>query len=307
MSMIWVIIMQAKSKKKHGTIVKIHNDLARAHWSTDSIWEMRIISVVASLIQETDNDFCTYRIPLSALGVAHLGRNYSEIKQAIVSLVRKVVIIKGERKNFMAYTIFDKCGYENGYLIAGFHPDLKPFFQGLKKRFTLYPPDEILRLSSIYSQRLYMLLKSWLSCPKITFKIDELHEILCVPVSLKNKYSDFRRKVLEQAHSDIQDSTSLRFNWIPIKVGRAVKEIQFIFTSPCLQSESEIEQHALMQKESNACFERHLSLKSDCKPQTQLMKCQFCLSRGRMYAKNLSRTLSIEVSDSVNDDQESKA
>jgi plasmid replication initiation protein len=247
--------VQVKNRKKHGTIVKIHNDLARAYWSTDSIWELRIISIVASLVQENDEDFCTYRVPLSMMGVKNLGRNYDDIKRAILSLVKKVVVIKGERLNFMAYTIFDKCGYEDGYLVAGFHPDLKPFFQGLKKRFTLYKPDEILRLPSMYSQKLYMLLKSWANCPDVKIPLDELHNMLGVPDSLRNKYPDFRRKVLERAHNDIGEHTSLNFDWKPIKVSRAVSAIQFIFNSISLpETISKLDQHVKLQKESNICY-----------------------------------------------------
>jgi plasmid replication initiation protein len=296
-----VIFLQVKNRKKHGTIVKIHNDLARAHWSTDSIWELRIVSVIASLVQDNDEDFCTYRVPIAMMGLKSLGRNYEDIKRSILSLVKKVVVIKGERRNFVAYTIFDKCGYEDGYLIAGFHPDLKPFFQGLKKRFTLYKPDEIIRLPSMYSQKLYMLLKSWSSCTEATIKLEELHDMLGVPDSLRNKYPDFRRKVLERAHYDISENTSLKFDWIPIKEGRAVNSIKFVFRALSLPTRtSELEEHEKLQKESNTCFELFLRKKRDCHPRMKSEKCKFCLERGRMSAKKavLAKRETLELKES---------
>jgi hypothetical protein len=299
-----VIFVLLKSRKKHGTIVKIHNDLARAHWSTDSIWEIRIISVIASLVQDSDEGFYTYRVPLSVFGSKSLGRNYEDIKKAVLSLVKKVVIIKGEGKDFMAYTIFDKCGCEKGYLVACFHPDLKPFFQGLKKRFTLYRPDEILPLSSMYSQRLYMLLKSWSSCTEMTMPIQELHETLSVPDSFRNKYADFRRKVLDRAREDIQKNTSLKFEWIPVKAQRAISSIKFVFSAPdALEPPSEVEQHRALQKESNTCYERYLRLKRGCKARATSPKCIFCLERGRMYAKKIIQ-MTLNAGQSANDDSD---
>ena len=88
--------------------------------------------------------------------------------------------------------------------------------------------DALLDLLSIYSQRLFEILKSWSDKPEVELTVLYLKTILEVPKSMKN-FAEFRRRVLEKAHNDITKYTSLRFEWEPIKKGRSVESVRFIF------------------------------------------------------------------------------
>ena len=73
-------------------------------------------------------------------------------------------------------------------------------------------------------------LQSWNDKPDKEISVSELHEMLNVPDYFKSDFAQFRRKVLEKAHNDILKHTSLYYEWEPIKKGRAVVAIRFIFS-----------------------------------------------------------------------------
>lgn len=217
-----------------GEIVKKSNAIARARWQPESIWEPRIVALVASKVRESDEDFQTYKIPVAELlGVSDenlSGKQYQDISRSIAHLGKATIRIEGTKpRNFRQYNIFAMCGYEDGYLIAGFHPDLKPHFLNLKAQFTAYNLFEYLTLPSAYSQRIFEFLKSWANAPEVVISVVELHELLNTPESFRKDFRQFRTRVLEKAHKDIQEKTSLRFEWEPVKVGRSVEKIRFIF------------------------------------------------------------------------------
>lgn len=227
-----------------GNLVKISNAMARARWQPESVWEPRIIALVASKVQESDEDFFTYRIPVAEL-TGHSdenmgGKQYKEIARSIEHLGTATIRLAGKKpRNFRQYNIFAMCGYEDGCLVAEFHPDLKPHFLNLKAHFTAYNLFEYLTLPSSYSQKMFEILKSWAGCPEVIISLEELHDVLNTPESLRVNFKDFRRRVLEQAHKDITTKTSLRFDWEPVKKGRGVGAVRFLFPPLELAAEGE--------------------------------------------------------------------
>lgn len=227
--------MAKKQLALQGEVVKKSNAIARARWFSESIWEPRIVALVASKVRIDDEDFQTYRIPVMELTGASdenlRGNQYQEIRKSIEHLGKSIIRIEGDKpRNFRQYNVFAMCGYEDGYLIAGFHPDLKPHFLQLKNNFIKYNLVNFLMLPSTYSQKLFEILKSWDDKPEIEISISELHEMLDVPESFKANFKDFRRRVLEKAHKDITKHTELEYEWEPIKQGRSVISIRFTFT-----------------------------------------------------------------------------
>lgn len=219
-----------------GEIVKKSNAIARAQWQPESIWEPRIVALVASKVRVDDEDFQIYRIPVAELvGVSDeslSGFQYQGIRKSIEHLGKATLRIEGNKpRSFRQYNIFSMCGYEDGYLIARFDPDLKPHFLGLKGTFTEYSLMQFLTLPSAYSQRIFEFLKSWANVKsgEIVVSVAELHELLNTPESFRKDFAAFRRFVLQKAHKDIHEKTTLRFEWQPVKAGRSVEKILFSF------------------------------------------------------------------------------
>ena len=201
-----------------------------------SVWEPRLIALLASKVKQDDEDFQTYEIPIREL-IGHSkkgasGKTYQELTKVVEHLMGRILTIHDSSgRGWTKYTVFSKCRYrhEDGMLELRFDPDLKPHYLQLQKNFVKYNLMEFLLLPSIYSQRLFEYLKSWSSEHEHIESIHNLHELLNSSESSRKNFAEFKRHVLEKAHKDITAHTSLRYEWEPVKQGRAVVAVRFIF------------------------------------------------------------------------------
>jgi plasmid replication initiation protein len=127
------------------------------------------------------------------------------------------------------YTFFSSITYRKGVIEARFNWEMKPLLLDLRRCFTQYNLMEYLTLPSIYSQRLFEILKSWANVPEVVLSVAELHRLLDTPESFRKDFAAFRRFVLQKAHKDVHAKTSLRFEWEPVKAGRSVEAVRFLF------------------------------------------------------------------------------
>lgn len=222
--------MDVKQLMLPGKTVKKSNALARARWSPDSVWEPRLVAMLAAQIKAGDTDFQTYEIRLvDLLGKDPGGKDYQEFEKVIDKVMSRVITLRNG-DDWKKYTMFSSCEYSSkkGILKIGFHPDLKEHYLQLNQ-YIRYNLIEFMLLPSIYSQRLFEFLKSWDDKKEVVIELKELHEMLDTPKALRAKYKDFRVRVLEKAHKDILKFTDIYYTWEPIKKGRAVSWIKFIF------------------------------------------------------------------------------
>lgn len=231
--------MDSKKLMFPGKSVKKSNALARARWSPDSVWEPRLVAMLASQIHAGDTDFQTYELRLvDLLGKDAGGENYKKLKDAVYKAMSRVIVINNG-KNWSMYNIFSKCSLDSkkGTLEICFHPDLKEHYLQLNQ-YIKYNLVEFMLLPSIYSQRLFEILKSWDEKEEIVIELAELHDMLDTPKTLRDKYKDLRVRVLEKAHKDILQFTDLYYRWEPIKMGRAVYAIKFTFGKKQIQAKN---------------------------------------------------------------------
>lgn len=260
-----------------GPVVKKSNALARASWSVKSVYEPRLVALVASRVRADDQDFQDYEIPLSELlGGAVDGRTRQLVADVVEGLLGRVLTLP--RPNGWAKcNVFSWCEYDSkaGCIRARFDPGLKEHYINLQSHFTQYSLMEFLMLPSTYSQRLFEVLKSWNSLPEAVINLADLFEMLDVPASLRANFKDFRRRVLEKAHKDITTQTGLRYQWEPIKQGRAVAAIRFTFGARSAQASDKKNQaqrskdNALLKK-AVACFQS-----GSCSPRSN-KQCELC-------------------------------
>jgi plasmid replication initiation protein len=223
--------MAVKQLPLTGPVVKKSNVLARATWSPESIWETRLIALVAAKIRVDDKDFAEYEIPVSELLQQHGGgRDYQELLIVIDRVMSRVLTIK-EENGWVKYNIFSRCRYLLGLGVVqvSFHPDLKPHFLNLKERFVQYNLIEYMLLPSVYSQRIYEFLMSWKGVAEYEISVEELHEMLDTPETYRKDFNVMRCRILDKAQTDITTKTLLDYVWEPIKKGRRVVAIKFIF------------------------------------------------------------------------------
>jgi plasmid replication initiation protein len=209
--------------------------LCRARWAADSVLEARIIAHIASRVNPDDSDALTFDIPASALlGENYGGANLADLRAAAKKLVKRTVSLENE-KMWAEIPLVSKCVYEKetGVFRTTIDPDIKPHFVWFKEnvlKFTKYNLIEFMAMPSVYSQRIFELLQSWRDQPEFTRPLDELHEMLNTPKSCRKNFNELRKRVLEPAQKHIHFHTSVRFAWEPIKDGRKVTAIRFIFS-----------------------------------------------------------------------------
>lgn len=217
-----------------GDIVKKSNAAARARWGSGSVWEKRLVAQVASRVRTDDVDFQEYEIPVAQLlrESDAGGKIHKVVKKTCKALMARVIELPlPEVNGWEMYNVFSWCKYDGkkGTVTARFDPGMKPHFLELKSNFTEYGLIEFLMLPSTYSQDLFELLKSWDDKPEVLIDLAYLHEQFVCPTALRANFAAFRRRVLEKASKDIHKLTSLRYEWQPIKKGKAVVAVRFVF------------------------------------------------------------------------------
>jgi plasmid replication initiation protein len=262
-------------------IVIKSNALARARWSAQSVWEPRLVALLASKIHKEDKDFQIYEVHASEIMRDDSAKAYRELEAVVDSVMSRVITIRDD-EGWTKYNVFFRCRYrkKDNILELGFHPDLKPHYLNLNEYFTQYSLQEYLTLPSIYSQRIFEFLKSWDDRANIAIEINELYELLQVPKTLQ-RYPDFRRYVLERAHRDIQKCTSLRYEWEPIKKGRAIYQINFIFSrnkKAALEATRTSAEKEKESKENNDKFQAAVKCheSGQCKYKPRSRQCVIC-------------------------------
>lgn len=217
-------------------IVKADNAFFRVRCKVKNIIATRIVMAFASLVDESDLNeherFLEYRIDASSIldGIDAGGNYYNQLRAAAYTLIDQKLEQRKHKNHFKVYTLFSTIEYENGIITGKFHSDLLPFFLKLKKQFTRMSLSQYLKLPSIYSQKIFGYLTSWAGTPEVEISVSALHEMLDVPESIKQNFAELKRRVLEKAHKDITGLTSLQYEWEPVKKGRAVVAVRFIFS-----------------------------------------------------------------------------
>lgn len=216
-------------------IVKANNELFRCKYKIKDLVANRIFMAFASLVNhdnvKENQSFVEYQISASSIisNDVDSGEKYDAIRAAAYILLDQKIEQKIDDTGFKAYTLFSTIEYNNGIIRGEFHKDLIPFFIVAREKFTKLKLTEYIELPSIYSQSIFGLLKSWSDKEDITIKISELHTMLDTPQSLRKDFYNFKARVLEKAHKDINEKTSLAYEWEAIKNGRSFSEIKFRF------------------------------------------------------------------------------
>lgn len=265
------------------SIVKKSNILARGKWQSFNVYEGRLVALVAAKIKRSDEDFKSYNITAAEIMTDDPGgSDYKRMSEIADKLMSRVVTIEDE-KGWAKYTLFCRCRFdkETSTLDMQIHPDLKPHYLDLSKYFTQYPLIEYMSLPSIYSQKIYELLRSWDDQQEITLGVKQLHEMLETKSQAQRSYSEFKRRILEPAHRHINELTSLKYEYEPIKKGRKYTEIRFTFgykkraESKKKSQKNDAKKNNDLFKESLKCWQER---GEECDSKSKSQKCKICRS-----------------------------
>lgn len=206
-----------------------------------SIWEKRVYTILASLVDKKDPDFKSYRINIRDIIDFYECKShdaYDRIREVPESLLTKNKIIKipytteeGYKRVLKTHLITaitepadgDKTE-GNGYIELEFHPRLKPFLLGLK-RYLCYDIKNTIGISSVHTLRIFEFLKLHQYKKQHQITVHDLKVMLGLEEKHK-KYGHFKR-VITKAQKDIKKHTDIQFELEEIKQGRAVHALNF--------------------------------------------------------------------------------
>jgi len=181
---------------------------------------------------------------------------YSELKAIANKLTsRKIYIQNGEDFCFIVPIPF--CEYKKSIFTIRFDRVMEEYLLELKDRFTKYNIDNIRRLKSNYSIRLYELLKAFEWLREKEFELDKLKKMLGIKefddrtnkwVDIYPKYANIKQRVLIPVQKELLEKTDIYFEFEEIKTGRKVTSLKFKILKNSSANESEEDEEEQLQE-----------------------------------------------------------
>jgi plasmid replication initiation protein len=207
--------------------------------------EQKIILCLASNIQPSDSDFKTYTLSIKEftrlLGLEGTPK-YTELRQITQELMRKVFEVRvGNKVIQVAWLSYVAYNETEGTIDIRFDPFLRPYLLQLKKEFTSYKLENIVKLRSSYAIRIYELLKQYEKIQERTFQVCDLRKILGIE-NVYPAYGNFKQRVLIPAQKELKKKTDISFEIEEIKAGRKVDKVRFRIISGAPLFEENLEE-----------------------------------------------------------------
>ena len=206
---------------KQDWVVKA-NDLINARYDWTVLQQRMVLLMIAELNSEAE-DFGWQTIHVGDLidrGQVSGHAYYERVTEAAQVLLDQKIYVKQTSGRWRGYNLLSFVEPDTGCIKARFNPDMRPFLLQLKRRFTKYMLENVMRFQSPYSTRIYELAMQYLDIGHRTIPLDALREMLVVEEKYPRFY-DLRRRVLDQAAKEINKLTDLAFRYDVIREGRA--------------------------------------------------------------------------------------
>ncbi|MCW5212061.1 replication initiation protein [Desulfobulbus sp. TB] len=250
--------MQNKNKKQ---LVVQSNKLLEARYSL-TVGEQRLILAMVSMIHSDDADFFDYKISMKDLsGLLSIDTKniYCEFDKIIERLMSRILhIVKSDGLLLRSHWV-STAEYQQGSVVLSFSPKLKPYLLNLKREFTKFNFSIVTQFKSIYSIRIYQLLKQYKGIGYREFSVDVLKEILGIKKEKYREFKRFRGRVLNQAKKEFDKKDKagcfqcdLTFILETIREGRKISILKFIIIEQELSQSSVAPPNILKKSEEKA-------------------------------------------------------
>lgn len=231
-----------------------HNSLVEARYRL-SLQEKRVILWLLTQIKPEDKDFNLHKLEIvefAKMTGLKSNNQYSKLQEVTLNLMKRVIKIdKPENKTILQIAWLSCAEYHltKGYVDLGFDPRLRPYLLQLKSHFTKLTLSDMMQLNSIYSIRIYELLKQYQSIGKRKTSIQNLRECCGIDEQEYKKYNNFKKDVLERAKAEISAKTDIEIDYLEIKESRKIVSIEWIITKKDLEKEKHLEKIDHLEKE----------------------------------------------------------
>ena len=219
-------------EKQKTTIVEANTLLEAKH--SFNLVELKMLLMALAKIKREDKDFSFYRIYTSEFrDLAAIKSNnayYKYLRQTARSLRRKEVEIETEQGHLITGYFSDIELYKNhGYMDFYISPKMKPYLLDLvsKGNFTIYDIRNVINCKSVYSIRLYQLLKQCEKMGKRSITVKDLKFMLGLDSDQYPRWNNFRARILEVARKELKKYSDIYFEYETKRQGRLIEKITF--------------------------------------------------------------------------------
>ena len=233
--------MKTPLKQNADKIVAQHNALVNARFSFVPL-QMRLFLALLARISLDDTEFKEHVIPVSELLFErHGGSAYQQLDEMcddITSFKLYIEILEdGTRKRrrrpkYDYIPLMAKAGYDGdmGGIVAAFNPLIMPYLLQLREsgNFTLADLDELRKLKSPSSVRIYWLLKEYSDFGQRTVTPEQLRFMLNIAENEYPRFSNFKARILDRAQLELA-RTDMPFTYELERQNQLVQRIKFLF------------------------------------------------------------------------------
>lgn len=227
--------------KKQQLVVK-DNALINAAYTLDLV-EQRLI-LMSTVRAREEGDGITADKPMEVRAEDYAKQfkvrphtAYESLKEATSGLFNRYftyeqLTLRGNKEVVKSRWVSQISYVENeGFVSITFAPAVVKLITRLEKEFTRYDLEQVSGLTSTYAVRLYELLISWRRSGKTPeIELATLRERLGVGEGELTRIDNFKRKVLDFAIKQVNESTDITAEYQQHKRGRTITGFSFTFT-----------------------------------------------------------------------------
>jgi len=203
---------------------------------------MRLFLALLSRIEFNDVDFKEHFVPASELVFErHGGSAYMQIDEMCnnitsiklyIELLEEGTHKRRRRPKYDYIPLMAKAGYDGelGGVVATFNPLIMPYLLQLRENgnFTLAALDELRKLKSPDSARIYWLLREYADFGERTISLSQLRFMLDLTENEYPRFSNFKVRILDKAQTELA-KTDMPFTYELERQNQIVQEIKFLF------------------------------------------------------------------------------
>lgn len=219
--------------KFHGDTVTKRNDFTRYRlimpYGKDPLANRLFACIVACCHNRKDKALSECQIHVKEfMPWTNSAKDYTRVKQAMRALKSMLVEMEVEDKYKVDSIISGPITYyrKKSIIEAELNPKLADFFLNLFEHYTAYGLLEFTSLKTFYSQRLFEIACSVNHHREEIFSLHKLQYMLDITQGSALQYGYFKQKILDPAKREINKYTNLKFDYEPIKIGRATAYIK---------------------------------------------------------------------------------
>lgn len=221
------------SEKKELTVTR-HNSLIEGCYKLNLNEQRLLYLCVAKLdprkVLPKDNSFTVTAKEFAEQFLMDEKLVYKEMEDASKALAERWVRTTDGKYREQFRWVFGVRYHDNeGKVTLGFSPWVIPYLTNLREQFTSLKLSQISELKSVYSIRLLEFLTQFKATGKFIIDLDRFKERL----DIKNEYKRFynlKMRVIEPAVKELREKSNLVIDWKPIKSGKMIKQLEFIFS-----------------------------------------------------------------------------